>query len=90
MPVEQRGLTGSIAAVRGKENRLEEIPTTEQRLHIEALKKQASGDGRRYLRPGIDMAGLQQLAQAQSDTEAAIEMQRAKKKLFAGITSRSA
>jgi retron-type reverse transcriptase len=24
---------------------LEEIPTTEQRLHIEALKKQASGDG---------------------------------------------
>lgn len=25
---------------------MEEIPTTEQRLHIEALKKQASGDGR--------------------------------------------
>ena len=24
---------------------MEEIPTTEQRLHIEALKKQASGDG---------------------------------------------
>jgi len=24
---------------------LEEIPTTEERLHIEALKKQASGDG---------------------------------------------
>jgi retron-type reverse transcriptase len=43
--VEQRGLTGNIAAVRRKENRLEEIPTTEQRLHIEALKKQASGDG---------------------------------------------
>ena len=34
------------AAVRGKESRLEEIPTTEQWLHIEALKKQASGDGR--------------------------------------------
>jgi RNA-directed DNA polymerase len=31
--------------VRRKENRLEEIPTTEQRQHIEALKKQASGDG---------------------------------------------
>ena len=43
--VELRGLTGSIAAVRGKENRLEEIPTTEQREHIEALKKQVSGDG---------------------------------------------
>jgi RNA-directed DNA polymerase len=43
--VERRGLTGSIAAVRGKENRLEEIPTTEEWLHIEALKKQASGDG---------------------------------------------
>jgi hypothetical protein len=43
-----------------------------------------------YLRPGIHLAELQQFAQAQSDTEAAIEMQRAKKKLFAGINSRSA
>ena len=43
--MEPRGLTGSIAAVRRKENRLEEIPTTEQWLHIEALNKQASGDG---------------------------------------------
>src|SRR5262245_8362095 len=33
------------AAVRGKENRLDEHPTTEAREHIEALKKQASGDG---------------------------------------------
>src|SRR6185437_5168218 len=43
-----RGAKGphwNIAAVRGKENRLDENPTTEQRLHIEALKKQASGDG---------------------------------------------
>src|SRR5205807_2466895 len=31
---------------RGKESGLEEIPSTEQWLHIEALKKQASGDGR--------------------------------------------
>jgi RNA-directed DNA polymerase len=45
MAAEQRGLTGSIAAVRGKENRLEEIPATEEWEHIEALKKQASGDG---------------------------------------------
>jgi hypothetical protein len=43
--VERRGLTGSIAAVRGKESRLEEIPVTEEWLHIEALNKQASGDG---------------------------------------------
>src|ERR1035441_10217132 len=44
--MERRGLTGSIAAVRGKESRLEEIPATEQWLHIEALKEQASRDGR--------------------------------------------
>jgi RNA-directed DNA polymerase len=43
--VERRGLAENIADVRGKENRLEEIPATEERLHIEALKKQASGDG---------------------------------------------
>jgi RNA-directed DNA polymerase len=35
-----------MAAVRGKENRLEEIPTTEEWVRIEALNKQASGDGR--------------------------------------------
>jgi hypothetical protein len=45
MLVERRGLTGSIAAVRGKENRLDENPTTGKWEHIEALKKQASGDG---------------------------------------------
>src|SRR5437660_8324041 len=44
-PVERRGLTGSHAAVRGKENRLEEIPATEEWELIEALNKQASGDG---------------------------------------------
>lgn len=43
-----------------------------------------------YLRAGISMAELQQLAQAQSDTEAAIQMQQAKKKLLAGIARRSA
>ena len=43
--MERRGLTGSVAAVRGKESRLEEIPTTEGWLHIEALMKQESGDG---------------------------------------------
>src|SRR5450759_2837009 len=44
-PVEPRGLTGSIADVRGKENRLDENPITEEWELIEALKEQASGDG---------------------------------------------
>jgi predicted DNA-binding transcriptional regulator AlpA len=44
----------------------------------------------KYLRPNVDWAELQMLAQQSSDTEAAIEMQRAKKKLFAGIAKRSA
>jgi hypothetical protein len=38
-----------------------------------------------YLRPGISMAELEQFAGAQSDTEAAIEMQRAKKQLWSRI-----
>jgi hypothetical protein len=42
--VEQRGLTGNIAAVRGKENRLEEIPTTEQWEQVEGLNNQAQRD----------------------------------------------
>src|SRR5712691_7009870 len=45
MLVERRGLTGSIAAVRGKESRLDENPITEEWELIEALNKQASGDG---------------------------------------------
>lgn len=43
-----------------------------------------------YLRPGVQLAELEQIAATQSDTEAAIEMQRAKKKLFAAIGRRSA
>jgi RNA-directed DNA polymerase len=43
--VEPRGLTGSIAAVRGKENRWDENLITEEWELIEALKEQASGDG---------------------------------------------
>jgi RNA-directed DNA polymerase len=42
--VEQRGLTGNIAAVRRKENRLEEIPTTEEWERIEGLNNQALRD----------------------------------------------
>jgi hypothetical protein len=42
--VEQRGLTGNIAAVRRKENRLEEIPTTEQWEQVEGLNNQTQRD----------------------------------------------
>jgi transposase InsO family protein len=38
-----------------------------------------------YLRPGVSMAELDRFAKAQSDTEAAIEMQRAKRKLLSDI-----
>jgi len=43
-----------------------------------------------FLRPGVSMADLESFAQTQSDTEAAIEMQRAKRQLMAGIKKRSA
>jgi len=43
-----------------------------------------------YLRDGVSMAELEQVAQAQTDTEAAIEMQRAKRQLMARIARRSA
>jgi len=43
-----------------------------------------------YLRPDIGMTELERFAQAQSDTEAAIEMQRAKRQLLAGIAKQSA
>jgi hypothetical protein len=43
-----------------------------------------------YLRPGISMAQLETFASAQSDTEAAIEMQRAKRQMLAGIAKQSA
>jgi integrase-like protein len=43
-----------------------------------------------YLRPGVSMAELERFAKAQSDTEAAIEMQRAKRQLLANIAQRSA
>src|SRR4051812_32296226 len=38
-----------------------------------------------HLRPGVTLAGLQQQALRQSDTEAARQMQAAKQKLFAGF-----
>ena len=43
-----------------------------------------------YLRPDVSMADLRNFAAKQSDTEAAIEMQEAKRRLMAGIARRSA
>jgi len=43
-----------------------------------------------WLRPGVTMAELESFAQQQSDTEAAIAMQLAKKRLLSGIAKRSA
>ena len=43
-----------------------------------------------YLRPGLTMAELERVAKLQTDTEAAIEMQQAKRKLLAGITKLNA
>jgi len=42
-----------------------------------------------FLRPGVKMEDLERLAKAQSDTEAAIEMQQAKRRLNS-VTKRSA
>lgn len=41
-----------------------------------------------YLRPGITMAALENLAQQQTDTEAALAMQRAKRKLWGSFKER--
>ena len=43
-----------------------------------------------YLRPPVTLAELDRFAQAQSDTESALEMQRAKRKLFQTVRPRSA
>ena len=43
-----------------------------------------------FLRPGMSIAELQHIAAAQSDTEAAIEMQKAKRRLLSMIAKRSA
>jgi hypothetical protein len=43
----------------------------------------------RFLRPGVSLAQLDQFAQQQSDTEAALEMQRAKRQLMASIAKLS-
>jgi hypothetical protein len=39
----------------------------------------------RFLRPGVTLAELERFAQLQSDTEAALAMQRAKRKLLGSV-----
>jgi hypothetical protein len=43
----------------------------------------------KYLRPGVTLAELDRLAQSQSDTEAALAMQSAKRKLFQSVRQRN-
>jgi hypothetical protein len=43
----------------------------------------------RYLKPGVSLASLEQFAQRQTDTEAAIAMQQAKQKLLARVRHRA-
>ena len=43
-----------------------------------------------YLRPDVSMAEFERFASARSDTEAAIEMQRAKRQMLLRIAKRSA
>jgi len=43
-----------------------------------------------FLRPGVTLAELDRLAQTQSDTEAALQMQRAKRQLFASFRTQTA
>jgi hypothetical protein len=43
----------------------------------------------KYLRPGVTLAELDRFAQSQSDTEAALAMQSAKRKLFQSVRQRN-
>lgn len=45
--------------------------------------------GEKYLKPGVSLTSLQQLAQQQTDTEAAMAMQQAKQKLFRNFQQKS-
>lgn len=45
--------------------------------------------GEQYLKPGVSLTSLQQLAQQQTDTEAAMAMQQAKQKLFRNFQQKS-
>jgi transposase InsO family protein len=53
---------------------------------FELLRELLHGDS--FLRPGVSLTELQGFAQSQSDTEAALAMQRAKRKLFGSFQGR--
>ena len=73
-----------IVAANGKRRRIYPRWATPFELFEEMPRCQS------LLRPGVTLAALQQFAQLQSDTEAALEMQRAKRQLMSRIGKRSA
>jgi transposase InsO family protein len=73
-----------ITAANGKRRRIYPRWATPFELFQEIPRCQS------LLRPGVTLATLEQLAQLQSDTEAALEMQRAKRQLMNRINTRSA
>src|ERR1700681_3631572 len=73
-----------IAAANGKRRRIYPRWATPFELFQEMPRCQS------LLRPGVTLAALEQFAQLQSDTEAALDMQRAKRQLMNRIGARSA
>ena len=73
-----------IVAANGKRRRIYTRWATPWELFQEAPR------GESLLRPGVSLAELQQFAARQSDTEAALEMQRAKRQLMGRIAKLSA
>ena len=73
-----------IAAANGKRRRTYPRWATPFELFQEMPRCQS------LLRPGVTLAALEQFAQLQSDTEAALDMQRAKRQLMSRIGARSA
>jgi transposase InsO family protein len=73
-----------IAGANGKRRRIYSRWATPFELFQELPRSQS------LLRPGVTLAALEQFAQLQSDTEAALEMQCAKRQLMSRIGKRSA
>ncbi len=72
-----------IVAANGKRRRIYTRWATPWELFQEAPRHE------RFLRPGVTLAGLERFTQLQSDTEAALEMQRAKRQLLGRIAKLS-
>ena len=78
------GVPQEIVAANGKSKRV----YPRYRTPYEILRQLPAAEA--FLRPGLDWAELDRLARMQSDTEAARDMQQAKRDLFANIRKRSA